>query len=150
MSKSYEQPAGDDSMLSLKSFTRPITGLANKMSEWLGQNPAVVILLGVVVALGWTAYAAATWFAYEVIPQHDKRILEGMRSMQDVNIEAVKQMRADNARDFRYATDAFTKERERDRERDREREAMMREMRDWIRQSKTGGPGIELGTTGRN
>lgn len=121
-------------MLSLRSFTKPVTGLANKMSDWLGQNPAVVILLGVVIALGWIGYAGATWFAYEVIPQHDARILEGMKAIQETNIEAVKQMRADNARDLRYTTDAFTKERERDRERDREREAMMREIKDWLRQ----------------
>jgi len=133
------QPAGDESVLSLRSFTKPVTGLANKMSDWLGHNPAVVLLLCILVAISWGGYRMALWVAYDVVPAHDKRIIEGMRSLQDQNLEAIKQMRADSTRDIRYAVDAFTKERDRDRERDKEREQMLRELKDWLKESHKAG-----------
>jgi hypothetical protein len=123
-------------VISLRSFAKPVTGLANKMSQWLGENPAVVILIAILIAVAWGGYRSAVWFAYDIMPAHDARILDGMKSIQQHSIDAHERMRDDNASDMRYVVDVFAKERERDRERDKEREAMMREIKEWLRGAK--------------
>jgi hypothetical protein len=160
MSKDLGQPAGEDSVLSLRSFTKPVTGLANKMSEWLGNNPAVVLLLAVIAGLVFLAFEghklvkadfleieAANAKSNEATAEKfiaanaavTQQFIRANEAQAEKFTATVLQIRSESARDLRAvsenvktAIDALVKDRERDRE-------IMREMREWMRKADKSG-----------
>lgn len=171
MGKDLSQPAGDESVLSMRSFAKPITGLANKISAWLGDNPAVLLLIAVIFGLVYLAFEGhkivkADFMEIEKVNAENNealadKYLEAQRASTQQFIQAneaqsdkftatVMQIRNDSARDLRAvsesvksAIDALVKDRDRDRE-------IMREMREWMRQGGTGTKSSDTTTASRD
>lgn len=128
--KTARDEGGDESAFGLrvpKSFVKPVTGFVGKMLDWLGSNPAVVILLALIGVTGWGFYVSGGYILHQAIPQHIREINEGYKEQADRFIEANRQTREDFARDLKTVTEQFAKDRERDRE-------MFREIRELLRE----------------